>query len=491
MREQRVDPSGDAICAGDPSSSEAFQSTLVAPGSSPRSRPLVDAEGVSPIALADFVLALPTLGKANLVSIGPHTSEGAILEVRRGGNTVFACRLTSDQAAAAVTRIALLAALDPLEEHGSLASLANVARLRVRAGDRAADVLVSVGATADGLDAEVRALSGSDAPPSSRSASLRRCPRCGEWSSPSFTTCPRDETPLLDVHDDPRPGGTIGVYRVLGHLGAGGMGVVLSGEHVFLARPVAIKLMRDSIAQSSAMVRRFLAEARAASRIVHPNVVEVTDYGVLADGRPYLVMEWVGGQPLDRMLADRGALPPGPAMRVARAVAEGLAAAHARGVVHNDLKPANIVLLEGSSDQHPALKIVDFGAASFPSGAASVELDEHIGTPAYMSPEQVRGEPTDGRSDVYALGAVLYEMLTGAPPFAGNIRSVLRAHLTSEPAPPSSPFGAMPSPVTRVVVRALAKRLEQRPQSAVEFMLDLDRALSVLERPSWRKWLPA
>jgi serine/threonine-protein kinase len=278
---------------------------------------------------------------------------------------------------------------------------------------------------------------------------------------------------------------------VLGHLGAGGMGVVLSGEHVFLARPVAIKLMRDSIAQSSVMVRRFLAEARAASRIVHPNVVEVTDYGVLADGRPYLVMEWVGGQPLDRMLADRGALPPGPAMRVARAVAEGLVAAHARGVVHNDLKPANIVLLEGSSDQHPALKIVDFGAASFPSGAASVELDEHIGTPAYMSPEQVRGEPTDGRSDVYALGAVLYEMLTGAPPFAGNIRSVLRAHLTSEPAPPSSPFGAMPSPVTRVVVRALAKRLEQRPQSAVEFMLDLDRALSVLERPSWRKWLPA
>lgn len=106
------------------------------------------AEGVSRMALAEFVLALPILGKASLVSIGPHTSEGAILEVRRGGNTVFACRLTSDQAAAAVTRIAWIAALDPLEEHGSLASLANVARLRVRAGDRAADLLVSVGATA-------------------------------------------------------------------------------------------------------------------------------------------------------------------------------------------------------------------------------------------------------------------------------------------------------------------------------------------------------
>lgn len=491
MSEPRAQAAAVGETLDDHALHEAYESTLLTPGSGPRSGLSAAAEGVTPMALADWMLALLALGKANLVSVCPDPRAGAVLEVKRGGATPFACRLSPDHAAATVTRLALLASLDPLEEHGSLASLANVARVRVRTGEHVAEVLVSVGATADGLDAEVRALGASDSAPPSRGVSLRRCPRCGEWSAPSLAVCARDDTPLVDVPDDPRPGGNIGVYRLLGHIGAGGMGVVLSGEHVFLGRPVAIKVMRRAVADSSMMVRRFLAEARAASRINHPHVVEVTDYGVLADGRPYLVMDHVSGQPLDEMLRARGPLDPAEALRLARAVAEGLAAAHERGVVHNDLKPANIVLTEGSTDEHPALKIVDFGAASLQSGAASLSMDERIGTPAYMSPEQVRGEPTDARSDVYALGAVLYEMLTGAPPFTGDVPGVLRAHLTLEPGPVSAPAGPLPRAVSRVVLRALSKSVEQRPQSAAELVRDIDRALAVLGRPNWRKWLPA
>jgi serine/threonine-protein kinase len=239
------------------------------------------------------------------------------------------------------------------------------------------------------------------------------------------------------------------------------------------------------------MARRFLSEARAASRVRHPNVVDVTDVGLLSDGRPYMVMERLAGESLEARLDRSGPLAPLSALLVAREVALALGAAHEGGVVHRDLKPANVILLETSRDDAPRLKLVDFGAACL-TGAVADESEGLIGTPAYMSPEHARGEPTDGRTDIYALGILLFEMLCGAQPFTGaNAREILLAHL-SLPAPPlESPSGTMPQAVQRVVARALRKNAGERHQSAAELVADLDHAIAAAGRRDWRRWLPS
>jgi serine/threonine-protein kinase len=171
-------------------------------------------------------------------------------------------------------------------------------------------------------------------------------------------------------------------------------------------------------------------------------------------------------------------------------LALGVEALHARGVVHRDLKPSNVILLEGSTDEAPRLKLVDFGAACL-ANAATDEGDAIIGTPAYMSPEHARGEPTDGRTDLYALGVVLFEMLTGTVPFDGDdAQEILLKHL-SHPAPvPRAPTGPLPTAVTRVVARALRKSADERYQNADEMLADIERAIAALTRRDWRRWLP-
>jgi serine/threonine-protein kinase len=234
--------------------------------------------------------------------------------------------------------------------------------------------------------------------------------------------------------------------------------------------------------------RRFLAEARAATAIRHPSIVDISDYGLLADGRPYIVMERLDGESLQDRLDRTRFLAPTSALLLAREIAWALGAAHDGGVVHLDLKPSNVILLEGFDEAEPKIKLIDFGVAA----RAGTTTDGDVsGTPEYMSPEQVRGEPADQRNDLYALGVVLYEMLSGQVPFESmNVWNVLRQHLVDEPPPVTSPVSQLPEAVVRVVKRALRKNPDERHQSASELVGEIDAALSALERKEWLKWLP-
>jgi serine/threonine-protein kinase len=269
----------------------------------------------------------------------------------------------------------------------------------------------------------------------------------------------------------------IGKYRVIAQLGEGGMGRVFKGYHVALQRLVAIKILHGNVARDPVAMARFEREARAAVRARHPRIVETLDFGRLPDGRPYLVMELIEDETL-RARMHRQALTPAESIHVARGACEALAAAHAVDVVHRDLKPSNIFV-----DEHLEVKLGDFGAAKIldPAGENITGGDVSIGTPQYMAPEQILGEPVDGRSDIYALGCVLYRMLAGAPPFGGDTRSVLAQHLHAEPPLPTAIGAPLPPAVLEVVQSAMAKDPVKRPQSALEMLAMLERAAAALD----------
>jgi eukaryotic-like serine/threonine-protein kinase len=269
---------------------------------------------------------------------------------------------------------------------------------------------------------------------------------------------------------DPRVGTVLqGRYKVLERRTEGSMGVVYRGERLAINRPVAIKFLSEGYAVTEDGRRRFEVEARAMSRLEHPNCVPVTDFGV-DEGSPYLVMDYVNGRTLREMLVDEWRLPPARAVALVRQVLAGVAHAHAQGIIHRDLKPENVLVtpVEGHGEH---ARIVDFGLAklrddgSFTTGVA-------VGTPGYMSPEQTIGEKADERADVYACGIILYELLTGAKPFQSEIPfEVMRQHREVPPAPlATAADGVAISPrLEAVVMKALAKAREDRYQSASAF----------------------
>jgi serine/threonine protein kinase len=254
------------------------------------------------------------------------------------------------------------------------------------------------------------------------------------------------------------------------------MGVVFQAEDPHLRRPVALKVMRPSLAASPEFHRRFLREARLAAALDHEHVVTV--YQVGEDrGVPYLAMQLLRGQTLeDRLQRAGGRLPLPEVLRVGREVAEGLAAAHARGLVHRDIKPAN-VWLEGRRGR---VRIVDFGLArGSESDAQFTQAGAVIGTPAYMAPEQASAAAVDARSDLFSLGAVLYRVATGEFPFGGrDTLSVLNALATRTPAPPHRVVPSLPRLFSGLVMRLLAKDPDDRPQTAREVV----EAIGALER---------
>jgi eukaryotic-like serine/threonine-protein kinase len=277
---------------------------------------------------------------------------------------------------------------------------------------------------------------------------------------------------MRDGMEDARIGRTIdGRYRVLKRLAAGGMGVVYRAERVGLAKPVAIKFLHRSQAAVANRRERFDREAAAMSRLSHPNLVSIIDYGEL-DDTPYLVMDFHKGESL-RGVLERGRLPPPRAVDFARQLLAGLGSAHASGVVHRDLKPAN-VLITGKPG-HELVKVLDFGVAKLLEGDGrpselSVMAGSLLGTAEYMAPEQARCEVIDPRADIYAVGILLYEMLTGRRPFeAERDLAVLRMQVEDEPARPTVHVPTLSPALERAVLRALEKDRERRWPTAEEF----------------------
>lgn len=287
------------------------------------------------------------------------------------------------------------------------------------------------------------------------------------------------EEPLLE------PGTTVDErFAIEAHIASGGMGDVYRANHVHLKRAVALKLLKRAFAQDPEMWARFKREAELVSQLESPHVLRVFDFGQTRDGQPYLAMEYVEGATLDGLL-DKGPLAPAHAVQVLLQVCEGLAEAHALGVIHRDLKPANIMLGK-KRDGHEVAKILDFGIARLADqgarrgGEKLTQLGIVVGTPAYLSPEQALADELDQRTDIYALGCVAYELLTGKPPFlADDLRKVISLHLTAAPPDPVArrPELAAWQPLCAVVLKALAKEKDRRFQSVAELKAALEAAV--------------
>jgi len=272
------------------------------------------------------------------------------------------------------------------------------------------------------------------------------------------------------------PGAQLGAYRVEGLLATGGMGEVYRGHDERLGRDVAIKIVAEGLASEDKELERFQREARTLASLSHPNILNIFDFGE-HDGVCYAVMELLRGENLRERMAKR-ALPWRTATAVAVAVARGLAAAHAAGIVHRDLKPENVFLLADGG-----VKVLDFGLAhrNPPPGEGKPPAAEEtlVGTALYMSPEQICGEPTDPRTDIFGLGVLLYEMLTGTRPFGRlTVGETMSAILHADP-PPMKAFGVnVPPALERVVRRCLEKDRDKRVQAAYDLAFELSEIIS-------------
>lgn len=315
---------------------------------------------------------------------------------------------------------------------------------------------------------------------------VKRCPECGSAFGGGAAFCPFDgaalKTGTWDPTRDPLTDTVIDQrYEVLAPLGEGGMGTVYKVRHVTLDRMFAMKVLRRDLAADTGLAARFLQEARATAAVRHPFVVAITDFGELDDGAPYFVMELLVGENLATRMRARGLLAPREAAGIARKLAEALSAAHAAGVVHRDLKPENVFLV-GAAAGKPAtdeIRIVDFGAAKIVGASKLTRPGVVFGTPYYMSPEQASGQTVDARADVYSLGVLLYEMLTGSLPFeADTYMGVLTKHMFAEPTRPSERASAAQlGALDGVVMRALEKDPSARHQSMNELAQALARAV--------------
>jgi len=274
--------------------------------------------------------------------------------------------------------------------------------------------------------------------------------------------------------DDRLVGTVIGRYRVKQVLDRGGMGAVYLAEHMLIGKSVVIKLLRPDLSHHEEMVARFFNEARAASAIRHPGVIEVFDFGHHSDGRAFIVMEHLDGHSLAHRLRRRGRLGEQEAAAIARSIAGVLASAHAAGVVHRDLKPDNVFLVpDPDASSGERVKVLDFGIAKLEGIEASkTRTGAVMGTPLYMSPEQARGAgAVDARADLYSLGCVLYHMITGRPPFVADGEGELIAmHLYSEPRPLRELVPAVSPALERVTMALLEKDPSTRTQTADELV---------------------
>ncbi len=306
---------------------------------------------------------------------------------------------------------------------------------------------------------------------------MKLCPICDTEYGDDAAFCSRDRSPLQPAG----PGTSKGLlgqlvaerYQVERRIGEGGMGEVYLATHLLMGRRCALKVMSPALSKDANAVSRFNREATNASRISHPNVCAVYDFGLTADGLVYLAMEYVEGKTLTAVLSESGPLPVARAADLVAQCAAGLAAAHELGIVHRDLKPDNIMVVAGKDRE--IVKLVDFGIAKVVEGSEGQRVTQTgfvVGTPEYMAPEQLSGDPLDPRVDQYALALVLYRLITGRLPFdAGSIQETLVKRLTSLPQPLAAahPGATFPAGLQGVMDTALARIPEERYGSVAAF----------------------
>ena len=303
------------------------------------------------------------------------------------------------------------------------------------------------------------------------------CPVCGAaFLLEEF--CPKDGAKLVQAQTDPMIGSIFAErFKILSKLGAGGMGSVYKGKHMLMDKVVAIKVLEKANAESA---RRFQQEAKLACQLQHPNIISVTDFGISTDGQPYLVMDFLEGQSLGEAIAKERKIRFKRAIRIFLQACDALNYAHKRRLIHRDLKPGNLMLVSDDSGNE-VVKLVDFGIAKKTvdeTDSMSLTMTgEVFGSPMYMSPEQCMGQKLDGRSDVYSLGCVMYETVTGAPPFtAASLLELLTKRTTEDPLPlrQTNPnLQEVPPEFEKVVFTAMHRDLTQRYQSMLELWTDL------------------
>jgi eukaryotic-like serine/threonine-protein kinase len=280
-------------------------------------------------------------------------------------------------------------------------------------------------------------------------------------------------------------GTSVGNYEVTSRLGMGGMGAVYLARHTMLGRPAAVKVLRPELSNNRDLVQRFFNEARAATAIRHPGIVEIYDFGILPSGDAYIIMEFLEGESLGARLKRVERMPSSQALVLVRQIAGALHAAHQQKIVHRDLKPDNIFLVRDPEiSGGERIKLLDFGIAKLGAnvGASSGTLTgELIGTPAYMAPEQCRGAgDVDGRADLYALGCIFYDLLCGRPPFlADGAGDFIAHHLYFAPDPPSLHEPSLPVAVDQLVMWLLKKDPLDRPATAADLIAALDQLSAV------------
>jgi serine/threonine-protein kinase len=293
------------------------------------------------------------------------------------------------------------------------------------------------------------------------------------------TTPPHSSGEVIDLEGQLAPGDRAGEYVILGTIATGGCGTVYSAEHRVLGRRAAVKVLHGSLATSPEMIERFVREARVVNRIRHPNIVDIYEFGELADRRPYFVMELLSGSSLGVVVEQRGRVVPAQALAYLEPVCDALSAAHAAGVVHRDLKASNVAVVKDGDA--PEVKLLDFGIAKLlrntPGERGLTAVGQRIGTPYAMAPEQIRGGAIDARTDIYALGVLLFQLLTGRYPFMSEDPVEMeRLHVEAPPPRPSALAPVSPA-VDTVVLRCLEKDPAKRFPDATAFLAALRAAV--------------
>jgi eukaryotic-like serine/threonine-protein kinase len=314
---------------------------------------------------------------------------------------------------------------------------------------------------------------------------IKVCLECNRQFTGIVAACPHDGSPLVKVMQDPLVGTNLaGKYEIISVVGRGGMGVVYKARDTIMDRLVAIKMLKAQLISDSMSVKRFHQEGKAASRINHPHVITVHEFGISPSGQPFIVMDFLEGTSLAQVIKDDGQVGVDRTVKILSQACDALNHAHRHGVVHRDLKPSNIVLIDYDG-QKDFVKVVDFGVAKLITGAGQdlqrlTQAGEVCGSPVYMSPEQCQGDELDARSDIYSMGVVIYESLTGKLPLIGQTMvETMSKHIT-DTAPPfneARPDLYIPGRLEAVVFRALSKSPDERHSTMTQLKQDLELAI--------------